>query len=400
MEQGKIKVGILPNQFLKSDGTFDKNKAIELSGKIAGVCYDKEGFSHLENEPVEKTMRRVDMTLNNGHHSVYDHILISFNLQNIPKILAMVLNNEHQYTTSEKSARYTPVVRQEGSIITLDEEKLYNKWIDIFKIKIKSQYGNIYNDSKVQKLAQENARYLVTVFMPTQMIYSTSLRQINYIASWMQDYIKEADMSNSFERKLSASMQELLDQLAEVNVLEDGLMKNEKYRSLSLFGKNLDNKEEHFGDVYSCVYKGSFAQLAQAQRHRTLDYQMEMLDEKEYFVPPIIEDDPMLVDEWLGDMRIVRDVNPQGELVRISEVGKYEDFILKCKERLCSAAQLEIMQQTRETLLKYKKALEESNSPLAKDIEKYSHGARCTFPDFNCSSDCKFIEGKKLVRKT
>ena len=373
MEQTKIKVGILPNQFLKSDGTFDKDEAIKLSGKIAGVCYDKEGFAHLENEPEEKTMRRVDMTLNNGHHSVYDHILINFNLQNLPKILAMVLNNEHQYTTSEKSARYTPVVRKEGSIITEDEETLYNKWIDIFKIKIKSQYGNIYNDAKIQKLAQENARYLVTVFMPTQMIYSTSLRQINYIASWMQNYIE--------------------------NVLEEGLLKNEKYRSLSLFGKDLDKKEEHFGDVYSTLYKGSFAQLAQAHRHRTLDYQMEMLNEKEYFVPPIIADDQMLVDEWLGDMQIVRGVNPQGELVKISEVGKYEDFILKCKERLCSAAQLEIMQQTRETLLKYKKALEKSNSPLAKDIEKYSHGARCTFPDFNCSSDCKFGEGKTLVRK-
>lgn len=396
MEQTKIKVGILPNQFLKSDGTFDKDEAIKLSGKIAGVCYDKEGFAHLENEPEEKTMRRVDMTLNNGHHSVYDHILINFNLQNLPKILAMVLNNEHQYTTSEKSARYTPVVRQEGSIITEDEERLYNKWIDIFKIKIKSQYGNIYNDAKIQKLAQENARYLVTVFMPTQMIYSTSLRQINYIASWMQNYIENADMSNAFERKLSSSMQELLEGLADVNVLEEGLLKNEKYRSLSIFGKDLDKKEEHFGDVYSTLYKGSFAQ---AHRHRTLDYQMEMLNEKEYFVPPIIADDQMLVDEWLGDMQIVRGVNPQGELVKISEVGKYEDFILKCKERLCSAAQLEIMQQTRETLLKYKKALEESNSPLAKDIEKYSHGARCTFPDFNCSSDCKFSEGKTLVRK-
>lgn len=399
MEQTKIKVGILPNQFLNTDGTFNKDEAIKLSGKIAGVCYDKEGFSHLENESEEKTMRRVNMTLTNGHHSVYDHILINFNLQNIPKILAMVLNNEHQYTTSEKSARYTPVVRQEGSIITEDEEKLYNKWIDIYKIKIKSQYGNIYNDSKIQKLAQENARYLVTVFMPTQMIYSTSLRQINYIASWMQDYIKTADMNNDFERKLSSSMQELLECLADVNVLEEGLLKNEKYRSLSIFGKDLDKKEEHFGNVYSCTYKGSFAELAQAHRHRTLDYQMEMLDEKEYFVPPIIADDQMLVDEWLGDMQIVKGVNPQGELVKINEVGKYEDFILKCKERLCTSAQLEIMLQTRETLLKYKKALEESGNPLAKDIEKYSHGARCTFPDFNCPSDCKFGEGKTLVRK-
>lgn len=399
MEQTRVKVGILPNQFLKSNGTFNKEEAIKLSGKIAGVCYDKEGFSHLENEPEERTMRRIDMTLNNGHHSVYDHILINFNLQNLPKILAMVLNNEHQYTTSEKSARYTPVVRQEGSIITENEEKLYNKWIDIFKMRIKSQYGHIYNESKIQKLAQENARYLVTVFMPTQMIYSTSLRQTNYIASWMQNYIENANMNNSFEKKLTSSMQELLEGFAEVNVLEEGLLKNEKHRSLSIFGKDLDKKEEHFGDVYSTVYKGSFAQFAQAHRHRTLDYQMEILNEKEYFIPPIIADDQTLVAEWLSDMQIVKDVNPQGELVKISEMGKYEDFILKCKERLCTAAQLEIMLQTKETLLKYKKALEESNNPLAKDIKKYSHGARCTFPDFNCSSDCQFNEGKTLIRK-
>lgn len=399
MEQTRIKVGILPNQFLKSDGTFNKNEAMKLSGKIAGVCYDKEGFIHLLNEPEDKTRRRIDRTLNNGHHSVYDHISISLNLQNLPKVLAMVLNNEHQYTTSEKSARYTPVIRQKGSNITEDEERLYNKWMDILKVKIKAQYKDVYSDAKIQKLAQENARYFVTVFMPTQMIYSTSFRQINYIASWMQKYIENADMSNAFSIKLVSSMQELLKELAEVNVLEEGLMRNEKGRSLSLFGKDLDKKEEYFGNVYSTQYKGSLAELAQAHRHRTIDYQMEILDEKEYFIPPIIADDKLLVEEWLRDMQKVRDITPQGELVKISEIGKYDDFILKCKERLCSEAQLEIMLQTKKTLLKYKKALEESNNPLALDIEKYSHGARCTFPDFTCLSDCKFKEGKILTRK-
>lgn len=399
MEQTKIKVGILPNQFLKVDGTFDKEKAIQLSGKIAGICYDEEGFSHLENEKLEKTMRRVDMTLNNGHHSVYDHISISFNLQNLPKILAMVLNNEHQYTTSEKSARYTSAVAQVGSDITETEEILYHKWLRLFQLKIKAQYGNIYSDTRIQKLAQENARYFVTVFMPTQMIYSTSLRQINYIASWMMEYIKNANMDDVFERKLSSSMQELLECLHQLNVLEQGLLKNEKCRNFSIFGKNLEKKEEYFGDVFSTLYKGSFAQLAQAQRHRTLDYQMEILKKKEYFIPPIITDDQMLVDEWLNDMQLVQDIYPQGELVQISERGKYEDFILKCKERLCSGAQLEFMLQTRKTLLHYQKKLEEKNHPLAQDIEKYSHGARCTFPDFYCSSDCKFKAGKTLTRK-
>lgn len=395
----KVKVGILPNQFLKSNGTFDKDEAIKLSGKIAGVCYDKEGFSHLENEPEEKTLRRVNMTLNNGHHSVYDHISISLNLQNIPKILAMVLNNESQYTTSEKSARYTEIERKDDSIITEDEARLYNKWICLFRAKIKEKYGNIYSDSKIQKLAQENARYLVTVFMPTQMIYTTSLRQINYLASWLQDYINSLDMNSEFNKKLALSINQLLENLDGLNILDDRLMKNAKHRKLSLFGKNLDDREEYFGSVYSTLYDGSFSSLAQAQRHRTLDYQMEMNDNKKYFVPPIIEDDPMLVAEWLEDINSVGYVNPQGELVKISELGTYDNFILKCKERLCSAAQLEIMLQTRDTLLKYQKALEESKNPLADDIKQYTYGARCTFPDFECSCNCKFNEGKRLIRK-
>ena len=110
-------------------------------------------------------------------------------------------------------------------------------------------------------------------------------------------------------------------------------------------------------------------------------------------------DDQALVDEWLQDMYTVKNVNPQGELVIISEMGKYEDFILKCKERLCSAAQLEIMYQSRDILQKYKKALEEKQYPLKDDIIKYSHGARCTFPDFDCSANCKFKEIKSLTRK-
>ena len=403
MEKFNTRIDILPTiVFVKEDGTFDKESALNLSGKIAGVCYDKEGFNHLANEPAEKTNRRIDMTLNNGHHSVYDHINISFNLQNLPKMLAMVLNNEHQYTTSEKSARYTPVQVSGESIITSKEVELYNKWIEIFKSKIKEEYGYIYNDSKIQKLAQENARYLVTVFMPTQMIYTTSLRQINYIASWMKEYIDNADMNDAFERKLSIAMKEFIDELARLNVLEKGLLQNEKHRSLSLFGEGLDpetltGEEEIFEEVYSTTYKGTFAQLAQAHRHRTLDYKMERLENKEYYVPPIIREDRELVREWLKDMESVSDVTPQGEMVLINEKGKYEDFILKCKERLCSAAQLEIMEQTRDTLNKYE---ENTNCLRIKaDIRKYTRGARCTFADFECSSDCKFKEGKTMTRR-
>lgn len=400
MERFGIKVDIVSSGYVKDDGTFDKEKALLLCGKFAGICYDKEGFNHLLNEPIEKTKRRIDMTLNNGHHSVYDHVFVSFNFQNLPKMLAMFLNNEHEYTTSEKSARYTPVVKNGDSVISEREVELYNKWMEIYKDKIKEKYGHVFDDRKILKLAQENARYLVSVFMPTQMAYTTSFRQINYIASWMKEYKDKADMNNPFERKLSVAMGELLNELDRLNILEKGLMENEKHRQFSLIKKDLEDTEVYYGDkVYSTLYKATFADLAQAQRHRTLDYEMQVLENKEYYVPPIIRDDKALVKEWLEDISSLKNITPQGELVLINECGTYENFILKCKERLCSAAQIEIADQTRQTLLEYAKALKANNSKKAEDIVKYTKGARCTFPDFKCTSPCGFKEGINLTRK-
>ena len=395
-----MKINILPNLYLKNDGTFDKQKAFIQSGKIAGVCYNKEGYENLDQEPIEKTIKRIDRTLQSGHHSVYDHINISMYIEDIPKILAMVINNEKQYTTSEKSARYTPIESKDDGVITELEEQLYWKWVNIFKIKIKSQYGNLYSDFKINTLAQENARYLISVFMPTKMVYTTTIRQLNYLASWFQDYIKKFDNSNDYlENNLCKYMKEFIEELDRLNILEPDLMKNEKNRKISLFGENLSKIKDYYSNVYSTTYNISFAALAQAQRHRTLNYQLERTKEKEYFIPPIIEEDLMLKDEWLEDLDKVKNLVPSGEKVLINETGTYENFILKLKERLCSEAQLEIMLQTKETLNKYKQFLEQNNNPLKEDIVNYTHGARCTFPDYKCSKDCQNKEGKRLIRK-
>lgn len=399
-----IKVSIAKTYFLKENGELDLDNSLNLAGKFAGVCYDSYGYEHLKDEPVEKTNRRIDLTKNNGHHSVYDHIGISLNIEGAPKILAMVLNNEKEYTTSEKSARYTRVVKGEDSPITDKEVELYEKWIEILKGKIAEYVKRInapesYNESKINKLAQENARYFVTVFMPTTFIYTSSLRQLNYIASWFIKYINEHNKNNEFENKLSKYMQEFVDELKKLNILDEGLLKNEKDRSISLFSEGISKKKKTFTDVYSTNYKGSFAEYAQAQRHRTINYSLELMDKKEYFVPPVIMDDEKLVDEWLKDMASVSSVYPQGELVYIYERGIFENFILKCKERLCSAAQWEIMDQTKKTLEEYYESLKENNDPLCKELESYRKGARCTFCDFECSQKCNFKEGITLTRK-
>ena len=396
----ELRIDIVPNTvFLNEDGTYNKEDAIKLSGKCAGVCYNPEGFRELITEDDAKTMNRVNLTMNNGHLSVYDHQWISFDMQNIPKILAMILNNEHMYTTSEKSARYTKVEKQEGSIITDKEIKLYDKWREIFEEKIDEEYGNVFKEIKIKKLAQENARYLITVFMPTKMVYTTSLRQINYLATIMFNYVKQADLSNKFERELAKSIQSFLRELNRLNVLEPRLMRNEKNRKVSLFGKNINLNNHYYGDVYSTNYKSSLAYLAQAQRHRTLHYNMEFLEEPEFYVPPIISDSVILKNEWKEDMMRVKDVVPQGEIVKIHEAGMQEDFVLKLKERLCSAAQLEIARQTKEILNEYLATVKVTDSDLYEEMEPYSHGARCTFPDYECPQPCGFNEGITLKRR-
>lgn len=397
MKQNKVKVELLPHTpFLKYNGKFDRNTAIEYCGKIAGECYEPDGWETLKNEDENKTKRRVELTLGLEHSTPYEHVNIGFEITNAPKILLMALNNERQCATSEKSLRYTSIEKGKDPNISEREVFLYQKWMNILKSKIKDRYGDIYSDNKIQKLAQENSRYLTSVFISTQMVHTIPWIQLNRIASFMQGNINKKN-KNDFEERLTPYFKQFINCLDELDILDERAMSNRKHRELSLF--NNRKVVDSFGDSYALNYKGTFSQLAQTHRHRTSKYSMKLLEEKEYFILPILKDDPVLVDEWLADISSIAYAYPQGELVLINERGTFEDFILKTKERLCTAAQLEIMLQTRKTLLKYKEALNVSNHPLKDEINKYTKGARCTFPDYECAKDCGFEEGKTLVRE-
>ena len=52
------------------------------------------------------------------------------------KILAMIINNEKDYSTSEKSARYTKMK------LSLKEQEIYDKWMSIFYNRIKPKKQN------------------------------------------------------------------------------------------------------------------------------------------------------------------------------------------------------------------------------------------------------------------
>ena len=134
-------------------------------------------------------------------------------------------------------------------------------------------------------------------------------------------------------------------------------------RKISLFDERKSRKEE-FGENYCTTYEGTFAEFAQAQRHRTLQYKIRLLDEVKFYIPEIIENNEELKKMWLEDMNSLADLYPQGMLIQINERGTAENFILKCKERVCGCAQLEIMKQTYEILNKYIENTKETNEEI------------------------------------
>lgn len=380
-----------------SKNKYDLDKALILGGYFAGECYSKDGFSALEKEPIERTRGRINQTLGMGHQSPYEHTHVTMELLKTPKILAMLLNNEKQYITSEKSARYTKI---EVGSTSLKEIKLYEKWTKILSDLIAKRYGDQFDEKKIDKLARENARYFISIFTKTQMIHTIPLAQINRIYAFAEKFMKDNKdaLEGSFEKRLIPILEDFMKQLRKVNLIDDRFLKNEKERCFSLISDDVCRREEYFGDVYSINYKGSFAELAHAHRHRTLSYQMSFLDKFEVFVPPILKDKKDLIKEWHSDMKIVSDVFPQGQLVMINERGTYENLILKSKERLCSAVQLEIMQQTFKTLKRYSLELKKSGHYLKDDIKDYLHGSRCTSGHYKCLAPCKWAEGINLTR--
>lgn len=371
----------------------EKNEFDMFSGKCAGVCYMPSNFEELQMESKDKTIKRMKLTKANGHHSVYDHESITMYLNDIPKILAMVINNEHQYATSEKSARYTKMQ------MTNEEQALFNKWLELFKNRIIKKYGGkftqFFTPSRIEKLAQENARYLLSVFTPTSMVYTTTYRQFNYLIAFLETFLKKPD-HNDFETKLMPYVDEFVNKLKLTKYYDSELSVNSKNRHLSLFAG--DNKcEEYFGDVYCTTYKASFAELAQAQRHRTLNYQMRVIP-NEFYVPEIIADNEDLTKLWLDDIRSLGNIYPQATLLEITEMGTLDNFILKMYERKCTFAQLEINKITSETLKKYEYALRLKIHPRAEELIEYTKGSRCTFPNYTCASPCGFGMGVNETR--
>jgi thymidylate synthase ThyX len=376
MSKEKIVIDIIAST--KTNHKVSGENALILGGKAAGICY-LQGDKDIFNEEKEKTLKRVKLTLGNGHHSVYEHTSITLHIKNLPKILSIILVSEKQHCASIKSGRYTIMDR-----VSEKEKELYYKWLEKFEKRIGEVYPKI-PDRLRSKLSMENARYIISVFMLTKGIFTFNIRQLNYLIHWFKQYVEEnGEKDNYFTKTVCDYMQQFIDATS-VYYIED--MVSGKNRSLSLFKKDYINYDEYFGDTYSVNYKCSYVELEQILRHRTINY--TVLDDiskepKEFFIPPIFDKGSDLEKEWLKDLDSIKHLYPNASLFTINERSIVENFIMKCYERMCGAAQLETMLQTKDTLKKY---IANTDGKLKKELEKYLKSS-CLYPDKECKMPC------------
>lgn len=391
-----------------SKSAFDEEYNTYMAGLMGGTCYMKDSFETLLNQEPQKHIDRGNLVAGSGHHSCFGHSHVSIEITGVPKVFAMIINNEKEYYTSEKSGRYT-VLKDVN-----DVENLYDKWLEILMKKIKEAYPNepFMTDVKVKKLAQENARCLNSIFLPaTNLIYTTSFRQLNYLCHWFE---MEMDApSNFIYSRLFDYFKGFVEFAKNEGLYKTSVANDNKGRGLSLVRPGFDN--EIYDYAYQTTYKCSFPALADLQRHRSLDYFIDSksLEDfisgecRRYFIPEIIKDDRKLVDEWLLDLakKSVDDI-PQGALITICESGNFETFMLRAKERICTCAQRDVMNVVRNKTIDYANALkkkgEETNSAnykkLYDKILPYTKGARCV-AGYKCATPCGFREGITCTRK-
>jgi len=376
---------------------------ILLSGKFGGTCYAKEGYATIRTQPEEKALKRAEDTAKRGHHSVFQHGMVNMEII-CPKMVAMLLNSIGVSNTSEKSARYTQMRPD-----TEAEQRLYQKWHDIIYGEIERQYPKRFTDKEKDRLAYENARYMISVFCGTVMVYSLPFRNIFYIIDWaerMQGNLEH--MEGTFNARLYEELESLKEALlgtVGTPLFHDN--KNEYFRFLPVqaTGEYDDDNAEYYGDVYTAKFLASFAQVAQEQRHRTtrvkINFSGKEPGEFGYYIPPILRN-TVYKEEWLADIESIGEAYPQGMLVSVTEQGLFEDFVLKCKERMCGRAQLEIMQVSGQLIERFVQNKDKLSAANKRRLGQITEGdkpcARCGYADFTCQEGCIWGKKEALMR--
>jgi len=424
---------------IDESGRFNQKEALKIAGLKAAVCFKPGKFApwdirDAENE--ETLVRRGIDTVISEHATPAQQASVSLELYQVPKIVCMYLNNLGMQAADERSLRYTEVKPSEelNEYISQEEIDIYCKWLNKLQEVLWKDYENFFmmtnggNEKKaklaVKKIAQENARSFLSIFMPTSLTYTSNFSELNKLALQIEKTCN-AENNTELEQLAQPYLEELLSHLKDLKVIltnEDVWNIQPSYAEknniphndhiLGKDGKNLDlnlfsNKNkfsgivmpDEFGVSFHATRPISFAGFAQLQRHRTLDTELKVPNSFSFYVPEFIKIYPEVVEEWMKDAEIVSDIcYPQGQMILVSMEGTLKKLVNYVGgERACTRAQHEIAVFYLELLKDYYDALKEENSELASLLEPYVGKYRCLSKNYKCPSPCP--GGPRMNRK-
>ena len=412
----------------KEKKKLDLKEALKVTGVKAAVCFKDGDITPQmirETESDEQLIKRGINTILSDHTSPSEQVSVSLEITGIPKILCMILNNEHEYAADERSLRYTPIVA--SNYISDKEITLYDKWFDIFTNILTTEYYDFFwkfNQGKteeatkkktynaIKRIAQENARYMTSVFIPTTLTYTVPLAQINKICLYMQKII--AKPLNEFEELLIPYFKEFIAKLKDLDVVitnqkiaelgivnvpcnDDHFYHNNKNIDLSLFAERNKFSGINLPDCYDSAFSYntqiSLACFAQFHRHRTIDFEMLTPNKNEYqfYTPLLLSGKKDLEDDWYYDMLSVNNLYPQGKMVQTNINGSLRNLVHYVgKERACDRAFTETQDMFTNQMLPdiYAGLLATEKLELAQALEPYINRLRCAYPDYKCPTPC------------
>lgn len=442
------------NNLIKENVSFEPDAMVEdsiiLSGKAAGICYMPDDYLSNGIQNAEVSYKRAGFNSKSGHYSVFEHSHFTFLIET-SKMMAMILNSTKLYATSEKSGRYTSMNPE-----TELEKEMYEKWSVIFEGLIREKTTG-YTDKEIHKLALENARYTLSVFTPTVMMFTVPFSRVILLCEWLDnlsdnirqmikddfdkylydnndEYLKNAH--NTFYLRVANECEDLAEQFRKSLNLDKNnpILKDHKdigidffntvsyYRRQDFINSVLDIKEEKdvikaddflHDDFYGITNRYSFACLAQEQRHRTIDYKILDILFNEFYIPEILKDTD-LVNIWIDDLVNLTDsgVITQATMCSIKETGLISNFYLKCKERLCMRAQLEISNTTKEQIESFFNMIHEGRGDLDRlnkarilsmmninDKDNPIVLPRCAWKNYKCNEPCKHVSKNCLMNR-
>jgi len=425
--------------FIQEDGKFNQLEALKTAGLKAAVCFKQGEVTpwSVREESEETLVRRGVDTIINDHVTPSQQVPVSLEIYGIPKIICMYLNNLGMQAADERSLRYTEIKDNNyiKDYISNEEIRIYQKWLDKLQTVLWKDYNefflktNNFDEKKakiaVKKIAQENARSFVSVLMPTSLTYTSNFAELNKLVLQIERTL-ECDNNSELENMAWAYLFEFKERLKQLKVVitnddvwriapnvaeKKNLPKNKNYLYKDTKGidLNLFANKNNFSGIYAPDEFGvnvhatrpiSFSGFAQLQRHRTLDTEIYVPEEFNFFIPEFIKQYPELVKEWTIDANIVNNITyPQGQIIDVCMDTTLKKLISYVgSERACNNAQYEIalfyMNLLRDcaTSLKHDEKLH-----LYEQVKPYVGKYRCLTKTYKCPSPCQ--GGPRMDRK-